>query len=127
MNGLMRLYVEYHGPHSLAPRRAEPMKFTMMRSIFAISPNTKVGRWTWTDTDHDVFIFRRLNVFLMHSAFRLGEIVAHRSGEIMYITRACVVWSVGGVLLTDPSPADLERLRPGLDYALVAPRDFGGW
>ncbi|KAL1503440.1 hypothetical protein AB1Y20_011928 [Prymnesium parvum] len=39
----------------------------------------------------------------------------------MYITRACVVWSVGGVLLTDPAPAHLHALRPGLDYAMVAP------
>ncbi|KAL1528090.1 hypothetical protein AB1Y20_009456 [Prymnesium parvum] len=39
----------------------------------------------------------------------------------MYITRSCVVWSVGGVLLTDPSPAQLSTLRAGIDYALVAP------
>ena len=30
MQGLCRLYVTYHGPHSLAPRRAEPMRFATM-------------------------------------------------------------------------------------------------
>ncbi|KAL1507873.1 hypothetical protein AB1Y20_007480 [Prymnesium parvum] len=35
--------------------------------------------------------------------------------------RSCVIWSVAGVLLTDPSPAQLSALRPGVDYALVAP------
>ncbi|KAL1508127.1 hypothetical protein AB1Y20_007715 [Prymnesium parvum] len=39
----------------------------------------------------------------------------------MYITRSCVVWNVGGTLLTDPSPEQLSALRAGLDYALVAP------
>ena len=41
MNGLMRLYIAYHGPHSMAPKRAEPMRFDMMRAIFEIS-NVKV-------------------------------------------------------------------------------------
>ena len=33
LNGLLRLYVEYHGPLSLAPRRAEPMKFQMVKHL----------------------------------------------------------------------------------------------
>ena len=33
MQGLCRLYVAYHGPHSLAPRRAEPMRFEMVRRM----------------------------------------------------------------------------------------------
>ena len=47
MNGLMRLYIAYHGPHSLAPRRAEPMKFSMMRQIYAVGSTSTaaVGRW----------------------------------------------------------------------------------
>ena len=59
MNGLMRMYLAYHGPHSLAPRRAEPMKFVMMLAIFAVgvSAPVTVGRWLWSDADHDVFIF----------------------------------------------------------------------
>ena len=123
MNGLMRLYIAYHGHHSLAPRRAEPMKFVMMCAIFAVGleGTTKVGRWIWTDDDHDVFMFRRLNVFMMYTAFRAGEIVKHTSGEIMFITRACLVWSIGGVLIVDPTPGQLAALRPGIDYAGVAP------
>ena len=121
LNGLMRLYINYHGPHSLAPRRAEPMKFSMMRDIYHAAPSVPVGGRRWTDADHDVFVFVRLNVFLMYTAFRLGEIVAHRSGEIMFITYACLVWCICGVIVIDPTPAQLRALRPGLDYALVAP------
>ena len=103
----------------MAPKRAEPMKFEMMRAIYGASG--QVGRWHWTDTNHDVFMFRRLNVFLMWTAFRAGEIVRHSSGEIMYITRACLVWSICGIILTDPTEQQLLALRAGLDYALVAP------
>ena len=120
MNGLMRMYLAYHGPHSLAPKRAEPMKFSMMRSIYAVR-DVRVGRWYWSDEDHDVFMFRRLNVVLMFTAFRLAEIVSHSSGEIMFITRACLLWNIHGMVVAYPTIAQLSALRPGLDYALVAP------
>ena len=89
LQGLSRLYVQYHGPHSMAPRRAEPMKFSMVASINAVT-DVQVGRWWWSDRDHLVFTFRRLNLVLMRTAFRLGEVSSHASGEVMY---------------TSPSPA----------------------
>ena len=123
LQGLMRVYVQYHGSHSLAPKRAEPMKFSMMRRMVAVPSNgtVMIGSIRWDDAISIVFIFRRLVPFLMHTAFRLGEIVAHTSGEIMFITRACVTWIIGGVLYRDPTAAQLRGLRPGLDRALVAP------
>lgn len=55
MAHLSRLYIAHHGPHSLAPRRAEPMKFAKVRAMHAISQGTRVGRLLlWTDADHDV-------------------------------------------------------------------------
>ena len=30
LNGLMRLYLMYHGPYSLMPKRAEPMRWGMV-------------------------------------------------------------------------------------------------
>lgn len=105
MHGLMRLYIAYHGPHSMAPRRAEPVKFEMMRAIYHIPPSSRVGRWVWTDEDHDVFMFKRLNVFMMYTAFRLAEIVAHLSHEVMFITRACLVWCICGAIIPDPNPS----------------------
>jgi len=97
------------------------MKFSVMRDIYHAKPDVNVANRRWSDDDHDVFMFRRLNVFMMYTAFRLGEIVAHASGEIMYITRACLVWCICGMIIVDPTPAQLNALRPGLDYAKVAP------
>ena len=121
LHGLFRAYVAYHGPMSLAPRRTEPMKFSMMRAINAIPFGKAVGRFMWRDSDHDIFMFRRLNVFLMYTAFRLGEIVFHASGEIMYLVRASLVWRIGGLVVTDPTPAQLRSLRPGRDSASITP------
>lgn len=45
---LSRLYLAYHGPHSLAPRRAEPMKYSMVLGMDAIAEGSTVGRLTWT-------------------------------------------------------------------------------
>lgn len=57
---------------------------------------------------------------LWPTAFRLGEVVKHASGEVMYLTRACLTWSIGGVLLTCPTKAQLMAMRSG-DFARLAP------
>ena len=119
--GLLRLYLAYHGPYSLSPRRAEPMRFSMVRAMDAIKPSSRVSGLMWSDAEHDVFMFRRLSIVLIFTAFRLGEIVAHSSGEIMYLTFESLSWLIGGVVISDPTPDMLAKLRPGLDGALLAP------
>ena len=123
--GLSRAYLAYHGPYSLAPHRAEPMKFSMVRDMMRISaqPNspTKVGELNWSDDDQNVFIFRRLICVMMFTAFRLGEIVRHTSGEIMYLTFESLTWVIGGVVVSHPTAAQLAALRPGRDGARLAP------
>ena len=66
-------------------------------------------------------MFRRLIVLLMFTGFRLAEIVAHTSGEIMYLTFESLTWLIGGVVVIEPTLAMLMALRPGLDGALLAP------
>ena len=48
--------------------------------------------------------------------------VWHLSGEIYYLTRADVTWMIGGVSVTDPTPAQLAQLKPGDCAILVPPR-----
>jgi hypothetical protein len=120
--GLMRMYLIYHGPHSLAPRRAEPMRFSMVDKMVSIPINgtVRVGARMWTDSDHDIFMFRRLICFMMVTAFRLAEIVWHLSGEIMFLTRACAWWVIGGIVFLDPTREQLLSLKVG-DKACVCP------
>lgn len=120
--GLARDYVRYHGPHSLAPVRAEPMKFSMVRAMCGIpTDGQKISGFSWADTCHEVFVFRRLIRVLMVSGLRLGEIVGNGSGEVTYVTLDCVAWRIDGVLVRNPTLAQLNSLRSGRDAALVSP------
>ena len=128
MGGLCRQYLDYHGPMSLAPRRSEFMKFDTVRRLDAIpvTPNEAgqllcIRGLLWSDGTHDVFTFRRLNRFMIVTAFRLGEIVRHTSGEIMYITFDSVTWRINGRMIRSPTLAELQSLVSGRDAAFVAP------
>ena len=122
MNGMMRLYLRYHGPHSLSPRRAEPMHWRIVQRIHSIQTDgRRVGPYVWSDANHLVFIFRRLSLFLIRTAFRIGEIAGHSSGEVMYLTRSSVVWRINGVWHSDPPVALLNSMVPGRDGCGVSP------
>ena len=126
LGGLMRLYIAYHGPYSLAPQRAEPFLFSMVRTIVALAEGTVLtapGRSprTWTMADHDIFTFAALICFLMVTGFRLGEIVRHLSGEIMYLTRESLTWRIDSMVVADPTDAQLDSMVHGRDRAEVAP------
>jgi hypothetical protein len=120
--GLARDYVRYHGPHSLAPVRAEPMKFFMVRDMCNVPTDGRaISAFSWTDTSHEVFVFRRLIRVLIFSGLRLGEIVGNGSGEVTYITLDCVAWRIDGVIVKNPTAAQLNSLQPGRDAAIVSP------
>ena len=120
--GLSRDYVRYHGPHSLSPVRSEPMKFAMVRDMVNIPTDGRaISRFLWTDSSHEVFVFRRLICVLIVSGLRLGEIVGNGSGEVTYVTLDCVAWRINGVIVKNPTAAQLGRLVPGRDAALVSP------
>ena len=127
LNGMSRQYLAYHGPHSLAPRRAEPMRFSMVRAMNDIPCDGRlVGSLRWDDSVRIVFIFRRLNRFLMRTAFRLCSIVAppsqHQSGVLTFLTRACAFFRCNGLLLAAPSLAQLDRMQPnGADGVSIVP------
>ena len=123
LHGLMRQYLLYHGPHSLQPKRAEPMRFSMVQKINHLVRNGthRIHGLVWSDDTHLVFMFLRLNLFLMYTAFRLAEIVAHSSGEIMYLTRSDVHLNLSGVVIDDPTPAQLDSMRPGVDKVGITP------
>ena len=114
LDGLRRMYLSHHGPHSLAPKRAENMKFSMVSSLQRIPADgsIRVGSIRWDDTAHDVFIFRRLTRFMMFTGFRLAEIVGNGSGEIMFLTYGCLFWCIDNVMIAKPSRAQLLSMRP---------------
>lgn len=122
LNGMMRLYIRYHGPHSLAPRRAEPMQWGLIQRMNGLPRDgRRVGAYVWSESNHVVYVFLRLSLFLIRTGFRLAEIVAHTSCEIMYLTFACLTWRINGVWFAAPSAAQLAALVPGRDGCSVTP------
>ena len=123
VDGLKRGYIAYHGTYSLAPKRAENMTFAMVMRLhrIPIDGSITIGALPWSDTVHDVFIFRRLIVFMMFTAFRLGEVVGNATPEIMYLTWSSLMWFIGGVYLRVPSRQQLLAMRPGIDGVLCFP------
>ena len=99
------------------------MRFSMVRRINDVptSPTSHLGPYTWDEANLLVFMFRRLDLFLIRTGFRLGEIVWHASNEVIHITRACLTWRIDGVLYAVPSATLLRSLAPARDCALVAP------
>ena len=120
--GLQRAYLAYHGPKSLAPIRAEPMRFLMVRQIHDIpcDGSLKIGSRVWNDNDHDVFMFRRLNAINIRGGWRLAEWVWHSSGEIMYMCRSDLWWRLKGRIVKDPTDAEMDSVDVG-DAAFLAP------
>ena len=123
LDGLRRLYLAYHGPHSLAPKRAENMKFSMVLDMLRIPSDGSLllGTLPWDDATHDVFIFRRLIRFMIFTGFRLAEIVGNGSPEIMFLTFGCLVWRINNVMVDKPTRAQLLSMRAGRDSAIVFP------
>ena len=123
LGGLKRMYLAYHGPHSLVTHRVEPMKFKMVHAMYniPIDGTIAIARMLWIDTNHLVFVFRRLVLFMMYTAFRLGEIVFHSSTEIMYLTRSSVNFRINHVYLDSPTRTQLLSMVVGRDIAIVQP------
>ena len=99
------------------------MKFSMVRELYAIPSShnspVRIGNLPWSDSDHHVFIFRRLICVMMVTAFRLGEIVGHTSGEIMYLTFESLTWVIGGLIIS-VSPVPRPRNWPPFGRASTA-------
>ena len=123
LHGLMRSYVAVHGHLALAPHRAEPMRFEMVRTMHDVRADgtNRIGQYWWDDASHDVFMFRRINLFLILTAFRLAELTKHASGEVMYLTRACISFVIMGRVITHPSRHQLLAMVADRDGANIIP------
>lgn len=120
--GLSRAYLAYHGPKSLAPQRAEPMRFYMVRDInnIPLDGSVRIGMHRWHKDNHTVFMFRCLNLVSIRAGTRLAEWVWHLSGTIMFIVRSDLWWLISGLIVMDPTVPELLSLKVG-DIAFVAP------
>jgi hypothetical protein len=109
--GLLDRYRSIYGPLSLTPRRRQPILYSMLLRIETIAPGTRISpRVVWQPDTHLIHMFLTTMFVLWRTGHRLGEVVHHPSGEIRYLTRACLVWIIAGVVVADPTAAQLRQL-----------------
>ena len=120
--GLLRSYKRIYGTLALAPKRRQPMTRSMWARVEALLPNQPLtGRSAWlTSSAHLDRQGLRTGRILSATAHRLGEIVEYTSDEITYLTMEHVTYCIAGVILVDPTRAQLLSMRPG-DLVYLAP------
>ena len=121
--GLMRSFKAIYGHEALMPGRKQPFTPAMWARIEALPEGAALAgcaNWSPLTRSRDRNILR-LGRVLWRTGHRLGEIVWHPSGEINYLTRACVSISKStGAKVTNPSASDWHAFAPG-DSILLAP------
>ena len=121
--GLKRCFKDIYGVETLMPGRKQPLTPGMWARIEGLSEgNMLTGRAPWSPaTRHRDWVMLRLGRVLWRTGHRLGEIVAHPSGELNFLTRSCVsIRKSDGAVISSPTSADWRALRPG-DSLLLAP------
>jgi hypothetical protein len=119
LHGLLRAYVNLYGAKALMPQRREPMKFEMVRRMLAVDA-VRLGSRTYDSNSALGYALRGMLAVGWRTGHRLAEFVEHPSGELCYLTRGNVSFVIGGVVVSDPSPAQLDTLQPG-DVVLIEP------
>ena len=121
--GLMRSFKQIYGVSQLMPGRKQPFTPTMWARIEALEEGHPLrGREPWApSTRHRDRLILRLGRTLWRTGHRLGEIIAHPSGEINFLTRSCVsITKASGRKIAVPSTRDWQQLASG-DLVLLAP------
>ena len=122
--GIMRTFKGIYGVEHLMPGRKQPMTPAIWAKVTQLPEGSKVGsrRLAWApQTRWRDRIILRLGRVLWRTGHRLGEIVAHPSGEINFLTRSCVsIRKSNGTTISVPSVVDWRELASG-DVVHLAP------
>ena len=124
LKGLTAEYKAKHTYRALLPRRKEPWRMPWLSKIMALrhSRSLSLGGFTWDDPLLMTSYFALLEV-LAQTGFRRSEVaVRHRSrfDPSSHLTRASLLWCLGGVVYADSSEAQLNAATEN-DYALLTP------
>jgi hypothetical protein len=123
LNGLLRCFKEIYGVSALMPGRKQPLTPGMWARIEGLAEGQLLaGRAPWSpSTRRRDLALLRVGRVLWRTGHRLGEIVAHPSGEINYLTRSCIsIRKAAGAVIAAPARADWLAFTSG-DAILLAP------
>ena len=119
LHGLLRSFVQVHGVAALMPRRREPFTFLMISTMQNVK-SARLGARSYVDNSSIGLALRGILAVGWRTGHRLAEFVRHPSGELCYLTRGSVSYVIGGVVVGDPTRAQLQQMQPG-DAILIEP------
>ena len=119
LHGLLRAFVRVHGVAALMPKRREPLTHAMITRMQSVSA-ARLGARSYTADSPIGKALRGILAVGWRTGHRLAEFVYHPSGDVCYLTRGCISYVIGGVLVADPTAAQLQQMQPG-DVILIQP------
>ena len=120
-DGLLRQYVEDHGPESLIPHRKEPLTMDIILGMLG-QTGGNIGRRLLNWAEPAMCSLRTMFHTLAQTGFRKSEVSLHEKATfgLQHLSMANVHWSIGGVTYAAPTAEQLATLATG-DYALLRP------
>ena len=117
MKGLLKTYVRVHCTDALIPTRKEPITnrhCTVIYSIVSSAP-VRAGRHTVTWRLPRYRCFKALHNGLRQTGSRKADLfpVTPAEFDLSHVKRSNSRWLIGGVIVDDPTPAQLRSLKPG--------------
>ena len=122
LRGLIRRYIREHGIEALLPNRKEAITNEHATKILGIRDGTIVNGITVRWSEPRFICFRALLTCLRHMGARKADVLPVVPDEFdrSCMARSNIRYMIGGIVVSDPSPAELRGMRRG-DLALVRP------
>ena len=122
--GLLRRYIEDHGPESLIPHRKEPLTQSIIDGLLSLGKRSEVriGRRVLDWQAPGWASLRAMYHTLAQTGFRKSEVSLHEKVAFgnNHLSMHNVTWLIGGLSLSSPTATQLQSLQRG-DYALLRP------
>jgi len=121
-DGILREYLEVHGPEALIPERKEPLANSMVHALIHMPNGTKLGQRVLDWSAPFFSSLRSIYSSLAQTGMRKSEVSLHESVTfgLQHLSLANVVWSIGERLISAPTPEDFANITSD-DYALLRP------
>ena len=117
VRGLMRAFKDVYGAMALAPKRKEPMRYSMLQRIFALNEDTKLcDGLVWSPMKCPLCSCTcELLATAWRGGYRLGDLIGDHASK-----RADLTWCLGGKVVSDATDAQLANMREG-DFGRLGP------
>ena len=131
LKGLMRVYMDEHGPEALEPHRTEPIPHDVICSIMGLlrqtathhgSDGKEVLQIVADDLKH--YSLRAMVATHMQTGLRKAETTKSSKTKKMALkgmARSNLTWNIDGIYVTEPTKRQLQSMVSGRDFAMLKP------